>query len=413
ITKKCIYRLIVYSKERYPYMKICFLTNDIFTLGGVQRVVSVIANELVKNKNIDVTILCTAKGCLIDREIYNLDKRINIDIDSVIFKKKLIEKSCGKIIRIINDKFGIFNNEKMLKISKKVYISNKIRKRLIDYINNNDFDVVIAVEGLFAMYLGSISDEIKCRTIGWQHNSIDAYFNTKNKYYWNQDVLFKYTAKKLDKYIVLTDNDKYAINEKFGINAERIYNPLSFKCEKKSNLDMNNILFVGRIAKRQKGIDILLKSFKIICEKNKNWNLNIVGDGPDKEELEQLAVQLKIEDRVKFISFTSNVEKFYLKASIFVSSSRWEGFGLVLTEAMECGVPVIAFNNSGPKEIISKNGVNGILIKNKTVEDLAEGIMLLINNETLRSNIAKESIKRAKDYYAEYVVKEWLRLIRE
>ncbi|EIF6290828.1 glycosyltransferase family 4 protein [Clostridium perfringens] len=394
-------------------MKICFLTNDIFTLGGVQRVVSVIANELVKNKNIDVTILCTAKGCLIDREIYNLDKRINIDIDSVIFKKKLIEKSCGKIIRIINDKFGIFNNEKMLKISKKVYISNKIRKRLIDYINNNDFDVVIAVEGLFAMYLGSISDEIKCRTIGWQHNSIDAYFNTKNKYYWNQDVLFKYTAKKLDKYIVLTDNDKYAINEKFGINAERIYNPLSFKCEKKSNLDMNNILFVGRIAKRQKGIDILLKSFKIICEKNKNWNLNIVGDGPDKEELEQLAVQLKIEDRVKFISFTSNVEKFYLKASIFVSSSRWEGFGLVLTEAMECGVPVIAFNNSGPKEIISKNGVNGILIKNKTVEDLAEGIMLLINNETLRSNIAKESIKRAKDYYAEYVVKEWLRLIRE
>ena len=394
-------------------MKICFLTNDIFTLGGVQRVVSVIANELVKNKNIDVTILCTAKGCLIDREIYNLDKRINIDIDSVIFKKKLIEKSCGKIIRIINDKFGIFNNEKMLKISKKVFISNKIRKRLIDYINNNDFDVVIAVEGLFAMYLGSISDEIKCRTIGWQHNSIDAYFNTKNKYYWNQDVLFKYTAKKLDKYIVLTDNDKYAINEKFGINAERIYNPLSFKCEKKSNLDMNNILFVGRIAKRQKGIDILLKSFKIICEKNKNWNLNIVGDGPDKEELEQLAVQLKIEDRVKFISFTSNVEKFYLKASIFVSSSRWEGFGLVLTEAMECGVPVIAFNNSGPKEIISKNGVNGILIKNKTVEDLAEGIMLLINNETLRSNIAKESIKRAKDYYAEYVVKEWLRLIRE
>ena len=394
-------------------MKICFLTNDIFTLGGVQRVVSVIANELVKNKNIDVTILCTAKGCLIDREIYNLDKRINIDIDSVIFKKKLIEKSCGKIIRIINDKFGIFNYEKMLKISKKVFISNKIRKRLIDYINNNDFDVVIAVEGLFAMYLGSISDEIKCRTIGWQHNSIDAYFNTKNKYYWNQDVLFKYTAKKLDKYIVLTDNDKYAINEKFGINAERIYNPLSFKCEKKSNLDMNNILFVGRIAKRQKGIDILLKSFKIICEKNKNWNLNIVGDGPDKEELEQLAVQLKIEDRVKFISFTSNVEKFYLKASIFVSSSRWEGFGLVLTEAMECGVPVIAFNNSGPKEIISKNGVNGILIKNKTVEDLAEGIMLLINNETLRSNIAKESIKRAKDYYAEYVVKEWLRLIRE
>lgn len=386
-------------------MKICFITDNIFSLGGVQRVVSVLANEMAKTYEVD--ILCLSDNYTIDRKLYNLNKNINVDINRSLLNKNLVAKIYGKIGRIINDKTGVLNNKKFIDILAEIYFPNQVKKKIISYINDKKYDIVIGVEGVFSILLGMISEFITAKTIGWQHNSYDAYFKTYKKYYWNQDELFRYYINKLDKYIVLTEHDKERMKKHLNIDSKRIYNPLSFTSKEKSKCSNSNILFVGRLVEEQKGLDLLVKSFKIISENNEQCMLTIVGDGPDKGKIQHLVESLAIQNKVNIIPFTDHVQKFYLDASVFVSSSRWEGFGLVVTEAMECGLPVVSFNNSGPSEIINKDGENGILVENGNIDLLAKSILNLINDRQRLRCISSNSISRAKDFNIEIIKKQW------
>lgn len=386
-------------------MNICFLTDNIFSLGGVQRVVSVLANELSKNNNID--ILCVSDRNKIDRKIYNLSENINVEIDACIFQKNFFQKFKSKFGRIINENTNVFNNKKMLNILTDIYFPKCIRERIINKLNSKNYDIVIGVEGIFSVLLAIVSNDLNAKTIGWQHNSFDAYFNTKKRYYWRQAQIFEYYIKNLNEYVVLTDYDKKKVDEKFKIDSKRIYNPLSFNSEKKSNLDNNTILFVGRLVEKQKGLDLLIKAFNIVAQKNKNWVLKIVGEGPDKNKLIKMIDEYNLNDRIILENFTNDIKKHYLDSTIFVSSSRWEGFGLVLTEAMECGLPVISFANSGPNEIINKNNVNGILVEKDNFESLAYNIINLIENKNEILKFSNESIRRAKDYSLESIVNNW------
>ena len=258
-----------------------------------------------------------------------------------------------------------------------------------------------------------IADEINSKTIGWMHNSFDAYFETKNKYYWGQKNIFKNNLKKLDKCIVLTKEDRRLYKEEFGVEVDYIYNPLSFTTESKSNCLNKNILFVGRLIKEQKGLDYLMEIFKDVSVNNLGWNLIIVGDGQDKDYLENYIEKYNLSERVKIFAHTNKIIEFYLNASIFISTSRWEGFGLVVTEAMECGLPVIAFNNSGPREIINKSNHNGIIIEKYDLEAFKEALKDLIDSYELRKKISKNSITRANDFNKENIIKKWREMFCE
>ncbi|NME82448.1 glycosyltransferase family 4 protein [Clostridium sp. SM-530-WT-3G] len=386
-------------------MKLCFVTNTIFNAGGVQRVVSVIASELSKQH--EVTILCTDDSYKLDRSLYNLDKKVSIDMNSKLRRTNKIRNLFGKLFKGINKYSGIFNNEFFKEFLSKAYIPADIRYKFIKYFNENDFDVIIGVEGFYSILIGIISDKVNSKLIGWQHNSYDAYFKNKFKYCWNQDILFKNSLPKLNKYIVLTNYDKRLVDYNFNIDSCRIYNPLSFKSRLKSQGDKKIILFVGRLVIYQKGIDLLIEAFKRICncEGCEEWILKLVGDGPDKEEILKMINNKNLESRIFVEPFSNNIEQYYVNSSIFVSSSRWEGFGLVIIEAMECGLPVIAFNNSGPKEII--DGTNGILIKNGDIDSLSMNMKNLINNSNERLKLANKSTRRAEDFSREKILKQW------
>lgn len=391
-------------------MKICFLTKTIFNLGGVQRVVSVLANELSKNH--EISILCADDSYPIDRSLYNLDESIKVELDGKISHKNIVSKAIGKILKEVNSYTGILNNEMMKNILINAYYPKKTRNRLLENVNAHNYDVIIGVEGFYSILLATISNELNCKVIGWQHNSYDAYFKKKHMYYWQQDILFKEYLSNFYKYIVLTDLDKESMEKNFRIKCDRIYNPLSFKSIEKSKCDEKVILFVGRLHKKQKGIDLLIEAFNKIYKECDGWILKIVGDGPDKDEIAAMIKDLHLENRVILEPFTSDVKKYYLNSSIFVSSSRWEGFGLVITEAMECGLPVVAFGNSGPKEIINENGKNGFIVKCEDVDELADKIKLLINDVDLRKKIAQESMKRALDFSFEEISMQWNECIK-
>lgn len=390
-------------------MKICFLTHNIFTMGGIQRVVSVLSNELSGDYDIDV--LCIGKNVSVDREIYSLKKDIKVKKIDYLYEKSLISKIISKIGIFLNNRCGFLNKKYMNNIAKDIYFPKKIRNNFITYLNNQNYDVIVAVEGIYSLLLAIISNELNAKTIGWQHNSYDAYFNTYKKYCWNLNELFKENITKLDKYIVLTDYDKKLFEKHMKLsNVLRIYNPLSFESNEKSECISKNILFVGRLVEQQKGIDLLIKAFKIVAKQNKDWTLTIVGDGPDKQKIINLIKQYNLEDRVILKPFTNDVQKYYLESSLFVSTSRWEGFGLVITEAMECGLPVIAFDNSGPREIINESGMNGILIPCNNIELLAKEILNLIDNKNRLINISKNSIIRANDFNKINIRNQWKRL---
>lgn len=392
-------------------MKICFITTTIFNLGGVQRVVSVLASEMSKNNKVD--IICTNTDFRINREIYNLSSSVNIRFKPELLKKKLIDKCICKVFQKVNVLTGVINNLKMNDMLTHIYYPKEVRDKFLNYLNSHHYDIVIGVEGYYSLLLGIISDETNFKTIGWQHNSYDAYLNNKDKYYWKQDRLFKKYIPRLNKYIVLTNDDKLKYEENLGIECEVIYNPLSFESKVKSSCSGKDIVFVGRLLREQKGLDLLIEAFNIIHEEKKGWNLKIVGDGEDRDDLIEYIKKYGLEENVLLVGKCDNVKEHYLYSSIFISTSRWEGFGLAITEAMECGVPVVAFENSGPREIINKPSVNGILVENHDSSKLAYEIIKLINDEKKRKNISLESIKRAKDFKISNIIRQWNEIMEE
>lgn len=390
-------------------MKICFITYNILSLGGVQRVVSVIANELSKFYEVD--IICTANGNKVDNELYKLDEKINVILENDLLKKSLLTDISSKIIRKINKKTNLLNNNNFVGILEHAYYPKEIQERFIKYFNSKEYDLIIGVEGQFSVLLGSISDRLKAKTMGWEHNSYDAYLNNISRYYWKQDLLFRKYLPKLNSCIVLTIDDERKYKKYLNTNAVTIYNPLSFNSEVKSKCINKNILFVGRLVEMQKGLDLLVESFKKVIEMNQDWELTIVGDGEDREKLINNISKNGLENYIKVLPFTDNVQKHYLDASIFVSTSRWEGFGLVITEAMECGVPVVAFENSGPLEIINKDGVNGILVPCEDINKFSKELLNLIDNPDYLKSIATESVKRANDFKIDKIVSRWREII--
>ncbi|MEM6395430.1 MAG: glycosyltransferase [Bacteroidota bacterium] len=162
----------------------------------------------------------------------------------------------------------------------------------------------------------------------------------------------------------------------------------------KSKPQKISLLAVGRLTK-QKGFDLLLSAVKNL---DFPFTLNILGIGPDEQSLKAQAEKLAISDRVHFLGFQSNPYYYYSNADIFILSSRWEGFGNVITEAMICGTAVVASDcDFGPREIIEHERT-GILFEPENIDAMSEAIKKIALNEHLRDKIALNGLARAKDF---------------
>ena len=160
----------------------------------------------------------------------------------------------------------------------------------------------------------------------------------------------------------------------------------------------------------EKGFDMLLKAWAIVESRNTDWTLEIVGEGPLEASLKELHAKLGLK-RVVFSPFTSNPEKKYREASIYVMSSRHEGFPLVLLEAANMSLPIVSFDcNNGPREIVH-DGVNGFLVAPGDINAMAGKILELIDSEDERLTISENALLTMKAFRMENVILEWKRLI--
>lgn len=200
-----------------------------------------------------------------------------------------------------------------------------------------------------------------------------------------------------------------AKNYNFVQNVTTIYNPIVIPSLPLENQKEKIILAVGRLDK-QKGFDKLIKAYSSLPKND--WKLWIVGEGQERSSLEKQISELKMQN-IKLMGVQKNIFDYYSRASIFVLSSEKEGFPNALLEAMSFGCACISFDCPyGPREIITDK-INGILIKNQNVEQLAQAIHTLINDTSIRQTISKEAIKVRQKYAIKHILEKWEEIIEE
>lgn len=171
------------------------------------------------------------------------------------------------------------------------------------------------------------------------------------------------------------------------------------------------VLAAGRLH-RQKGFDILLRAFARLKEDLADWQIVVLGEGDERNELERLRDGLGLRERVEFVGHVKDVSEWMSKSSLFVLSSRYEGFPNVLCEAMANGLPVIAFDClTGPREII-RDGVDGILVPPEDEEALTNAMDQLLSSPAKRLALAQKAPDVIKRFEIEHVMKMWANLIR-
>ena len=374
--------------EQKP-LKIVYLTPALYMAGGVERVLTLKANYFAEHFGYDITIILTeGKGKPLFYPLSDKIKIVNLDIDF----EELWTCSFAKKIFVYLKKQRLF---------KKALTKELMRLRP---------DITISLLRREINFLNDIKDG--SRKIGELHVNRANYRNfeandsncVKSLFakFWMRSLVSN--LKKLDRFVVLTEEDKSAWPELQNICV--IPDPLSFSPTQHSLLTEKRVIAVGRYV-YQKGFDLLLQAWTIIEKQFSDWELVVFGDG-NREPYEQQMKELGIDrNRCRLNGPTADIQKEYVNSSIFAFSSRFEGFGMVLVEAMACGLPVVSFAcPCGPKDIV-RDGEDGFLVENGNVDDLAQQLMKLMADDNLRTVFAHRAHQDVQRFNMEHIALRW------
>lgn len=379
--------------------KLAIFTPTIYAIGGESRVVTVIANQL--SKNYDVTIFTREKR--LSKSIYGLKDIIKVE-SYYPYSKKPIASAIRYTYRKTKNVF--FENH--VGILEYAYYSKTAIEKMKSVIEGV-FDVAIAVSGDMTILLGKC--ELKnILTIGWEHSSYEAYFGTPHKYLWRRDKIFVEAVRNLSYCIVLNEDIVQKYKEHLGVKCKYIYNPRSFESQCKSDLENKQFVACGNFVEA-KGFDMLIEAFHVFAKTNKEWNLVIAGDGPERQKLLNLIAEYDLEDRVFLPGYLTDLRPLLLESSVYLLSSRWEGFPMCVTEAFEMGLPMICFDIPAVIPLTKCN--EGIVVNSFDKYKFAEAMLELSENIELRKKMALNAIRMADSLSVESIGKKWLELLNK
>lgn len=214
---------------------------------------------------------------------------------------------------------------------------------------------------------------------------------------------------KFDKFVVLTNEDKGYWGQL--PNIEVIPNAAMHIGNKYSDSTAHRIIAVGRLD-YQKGFDRLIEAWALIQKhkKYKDWNLDIFGQGEWHDMLQQMIERHGLQDNTHINRPTRDIGTEYAKSSLLVMSSNYEGFPMVMIEAMACGLPVVSFDfKCGPKDII-KDSINGLLVPNGNIDALAQAMIKIMDNDTYRKELSLNARQVVSTYSEDTVMAKWISL---
>ncbi len=352
-------------------LKLLYIATNLNTSGGVARVLSVKQNYLINVYGYNIHIINThgdtSKLFFHFHDsitIHHLERKERKLLNLVDYKTKLNKK-----IDAINPDI-IINCDNGLKGSLLPFLLKKSTIPLV-YENHNSKNARAA----------SIVDNIKLKL---------SFF------------LFNMGASRYSQIIVYRLPKRRRKTKNFKV----IPNPIGFETNNINiSLENNIVIAVGRFS-YQKGYDTLIKIWSLVSKRQPGWVLKIYGAG-DYKDLLELTQKLNIESTVQFLSPVKNIRDVYLSGSMLLNTSRYEPFGLAVTEAMACGVPVVAFENTqGPKSYI-EDKQNGYLIKKDDLEGYANTIHMLMENKNEMQRISRAAKESMETYNLAKIMKVW------
>lgn len=363
-------------------MRILYITDALAVWGGIERVLRDKMNYLVEHYGYDIHVITTDQG---DHPIpYPLEERIHVNDLNI---RHHIQYQFHGINRLI--KFLELNRLFKLRLKKAIDV---IAPDIIVCIRIEMLNTILKVKGKIPLIYESHS---MCYAHSYEDTSM-----------WNRINLYisRKHIRKANAIVALTQgdaNDWLRYNE----NVFVIPNVVNLNDSGRySDLNSKTVIFVGRFSD-QKDIWSLLRIWIIVHQNYPDWELHMYGEGAQKPRFIEAVKELNV--NISVFSPTSDIFNKYLDSSIFVLSSRYEPFGLVLPEAMSCGLPVVAFNCPyGPADVIH-DGVDGFLIEGRDIDSYARRLCELIDNQKLRHDIGKAAIQSSQRYSKEQVMPLW------
>lgn len=390
----------------------------------MDRIQAKIGKKMKTKKLLSVAFfLPSLAGGGAERNIVNLLK--NINKKDYLVSLVLAEKE-GDFLEKIPEKIEIV----CLKTKRKAYF--KIFLRLIDYFKKENPDIIISAFPHFNIIclLAKKISKAKTKIIITEHVGLLSLPKISSSFFHGivskflLPIFVKIFYPKADAIICVSKgvaDDLHKIIKK-DMNFVIIYNPIDIKeIEKLSKekiqhkwfLDkkISSIVMAGRLI-AQKDYATAFLSLAIV-NKKRDARMVILGRGAEEKKLKNISEKLGLSEKIAFMGFQKNPYKYISKSSIFVLSSIIEGFGNVIVESMACGVPVVSTNCPfGPDEII-ENNKSGILVPVKNPELLADAILRVLGNPSLKKSFIKEGKSRAEDFSAETIIKQYEKVINE
>ncbi len=380
--------------------KIAIFTYSIYTMGGEQKIVTMIANRLCHDYDVTIFTMDPSAG----KSMYNLSEHVSVKFFHPYAKDAVSVIARGMVHMIPWLAYDVFPET-----IKRAYCHDEYARKMNDLLGNS-YDTVIATAWQLSILLGMAKQKygLKCNTIGWLHSSYEAYFQIKYLYLYKNEKIFSDYAKFLNRVVVLNEHYAKDYKNKLGLTCDVIYNPKGLTSDKKSDLNRKQFVACGRFT-NEKGFDLLIKAFAIFARENNEWTLSIVGDGALRKKYVNMIEEFHISDRVKLWGKLDDVIPPLLDSSIYVLSSRYEGFPTCVTEAYEVGLPVIAFDI--PAMIpLSKNGAS-ILVTPYDVNEMAEQMKRLAADEALRIEMGSKALEIVKELEINQIMDRWKEIL--
>ena len=350
-------------------MKVIFF-NHFISGGGAERVTSLLSKQFVED-GYEVKLVTDIYYPF----AYNFDERVDV---LPLFKKDGQRDSKLSILWMI--------------------------KNCRKHIKREKADILIGILPwmTFTLYLASLG--LKTKIIASDHTSVDRPVR------WHISLIKKYIYPRVSAVTLLTETDAKIIGDKL-LNKHVMPNPLTFPViSDYNNQRRTNILAVGRLdVWKVKGFDLLIKAWAKICNRYPEWKLEVAGTGSDEaiKQIIQMADENGITKQFKLLGFRKDIDCIMRESSVFALTSRIEGFGMVLIEAMSQGCACVSFDNGGrQREIITKE-TEGFVIENYDIDEFAQKLSVLISYPQIRRDIAIEGSKRASAYNLPIIAKRW------
>lgn len=371
-------------------MKIAFCTPALYQPGGVERVLTLHANWLADRLGWDITIVLTDGAG--KEPFYPLSPKVKVVNLGLGFER-------------------LWNCSLPKRIALYIRLQRRYRRELSRTLMELRPDITVSLLRREINFINSISDG--SRKVGWLHTNRRNYrtFDKEDnnpikkalQRVWQSQLLRN--LQRLDRFVTITNEDRQAWPEL--ANAATIHNPLSFHATRRSDFSKKRVIYVARYHPG-KGFDRLFRVWRQVQDLRPDWELVVFG-GDDRTPYQQLADSLGLK-RCTLNGPVSDIAEEYADSSIFAFTSRYEGFGLVIVEAMECGLPVVAMAcPCGPKDIIA-DGKDGILVADGDTEAMAAALLRLTADEALLRRMAAAAVEKARQFDLDTIMNQWKEL---